>query len=489
MSTADYLVELYYSGAWHSVAAGDVLSVEGKWEISGNRNNAIAFGDDTDASMDVGFVYSVWANLAHLGPIRYTTINSDDTTAKTFTGVITRMHRTLVDCDVGCEGLKVLIAATKIYSTMFERRPAATKTTATSIEDPSSGSYRGGLINYALWTCGGRPYEQAGSYPSAVFYYSCDQAALAPPYAWLAGEDTWDECLKLARASGAQMYQDASGVVRFKQVLGYAGVTATDSIGLDDYAEIEATTDPDVLQGNKWTCQYLPRRRLGTQQVADDTTPYHVEPGASVDIVIEPENPLVALETQAADATQLRPEALVVASLDGSRLAQGVSGYTHSFDFKAARVTITITNASSRAATVWRVVLRGDPVVAAEAGSISAGSGSVERTIEQSVYIQRRSDAQRLAEMYATFYAAARANVRITGCVHKPSRYVGQTVNLSVGPWSMTNVAHVILDIEHGETGLRADYELAYVGDLPDSSQFYIVGQSYLSGDTKYLGW
>lgn len=487
MSTASYTIEIKPGGSWTAIASGSVLEAAGDWEISGNRNNAVSFGDDTDATFSARFVYSVWASLSHLLPIRYTTFNSGDTTAKTFTGVVETMHRTLDDCDIKAAGMKVLIAATKIYSPMFVRRPVATRTAAGSVEDPTNGAYAAGLINYALWTCGGRPFEQAGSYPSATFYYSCDHAILSPDYSWLAGEDTWSECLKLAQAAGGQMYQDGAGVVRYKQVVGYAGASATDSIGMSDYTSIEETTDPEVLRGNKWTCQYTPRRRLGTQQIADDTTPRTVEPGESVTIVIEPQNPIVSLETQSG-GTQLRPEALVIASQDGSRIAQG-TGYTHTLSITAARVTVVITNAGSRAFVVWRVLLRGDPVVATEAGSASSGSGAIERQIQPSVYIQRRADAERLAEMYATFYANARANVSVRGCVHKPSRYVGQTVLLSCGPWSMVSVPHVILKISHGDTGITADYELAYVGDLPNPAQFYIVGSAYSAGDSKYLGW
>ncbi len=494
-TTADYLVEIFYSAAWHSVADSDVLEASGDWQVAGNRNNALSFGDDTDATFAARFTSTVWANLSYLQPIRYTTTNSADTTAKTFTGVVSQLHRTLDDCDIQADGMKVLIAATKIYSPMFVRRPVATKTTASSVEDPTNGAYKGGLINYALWTCGGRPNAQSGTYPSATFYYDCDHAILAPDYSWLAGEDTWAECLKLAQAAGGQMYQDAAGVLRFKQVLGYAGASPSDSIGMSDYLTIESTTDPSVLQGNKWTCQYTPRRRLGTQQVADDTTPRHVEPSASTTIVIEPQNPIAfnddgthSIDTTVRGGTQLKPAALVIARQDGARMAQGTD-YTHTLAITAARVTIVVTNAGSKAFTVFRVVLRGDPVVAAEAGSASSGSGTTERQIEPSIYIQRRSDAQRMAELYATFYGTARANVTVTGCVHKPSRYVGQTVNLSCSPWSMTNVAHVILSIKHDEAGIRADYELAYVADLPDPSQFFIVGTSYSGADVKYLGW
>jgi hypothetical protein len=128
-------------------------------------------------------------------------------------------------------------------------------------------------------------------------------------------------------------------------------------------------------------------------------------------------------------------------------------------------------------------------VVATEAGSVSAGSGSVERQIQPSIYIQRRSDAERLCEMYATFYQNARANVTVRGCVHKPSRFVGQTILFSCAPWSLTNVPHVILKIDVLDTGLEADYELAYVGDLPDPASFYVVGTSYAAGANLYLGW
>src|SRR6266542_188674 len=184
VTTADYLLEYFGGSIWGSMPDSDVLEVSGDWAVAGNRNNALSFGDDTDATLSARLVAAQWVNLVYLRPIRFTTTNSADTTARTFTGVITQMHRTLDDCDIKCEGIKVLIAANKIYSPMLVRRPAATKTTASSVDDPTNVSYRGGLVNYALWQCGGRPYEQAGSYPSAVFYYSCDHAILSPDYSW-----------------------------------------------------------------------------------------------------------------------------------------------------------------------------------------------------------------------------------------------------------------------------------------------------------------
>lgn len=485
MATASYTIEVKPAGSWVAIAAGDVLDVRGSWEMSGSPAG-IAFGDDTDAGISAELLLSLWASTGHLVPIRYTTTMDADT-QKTFVGVITRRQRDLDTMTIEAEGLKRLISATKGYSPAFSRRPVATKTTATSADDPTSGGYAGGLINYLLWTAGGRPLEQAASYPSATFYYSCDHALLAPDWTWAAGEDAWAECCAMATVSGGQMYQDASGVVRYKQLTGYGMATASETLDEGSYATIAQDEDPGLVYATKVTCPYLPRRRLGTQQIADDVAPRHVEPGETITIVIEPQNPIASLET--ASAGQLKPAALVVAQLDGSVVSQGGSGYTHTLDIKAARVTITVTNASGKPFTVWRVRLQGDPIVASEAGSISAGAGTVERTLEQSPYIQTRADAQRLAEMTLAFYAAARPVVTLSGCVHSPSRTVGSAINLSCAAWEMAAQRHVILSIAHNQTGIEAGYTLAYVGDLPKADDFFVIGHTYTAGDTKKLAW
>ena len=191
------------------------------------------------------------------------------------------------------------------------------------------------------------------------------------------------------------MYQDQLGVVRYKQVYGYGGQSTSDTLLEGNYLTIEMDEEPGLLAATRLTCQYIPRRRLGTQQIADDTTPRHVEPSETTTIVIEPQNPLASLETVSG---QLPSGSLVVAQLDGSPVAPGGSGYTHTVAVTAARITITVTNASSKPFTIWRLKLRGDPIVAGEAGSAVSDSGAspvVERVLEQSIYIQTRAAAQR----------------------------------------------------------------------------------------------
>jgi hypothetical protein len=485
---ADYLLEVKPAGSWVTIADGQVLNVRDSWETSGDQLG-VAFGDDTDAGLSGELTLPNWANVALMTPIRYTTTMGADGPSRTFTGVITRRSRTMNQLSFDATGMKHLIAATKGYSPAFARRPAATKTTASSADDPSNPGFAAGLINWLLWQAGGRPYEQAGSYPSATFYYSCDQAVLAPDWSWAAGEDAWGECLKLAKDSGGQMYQDASGVVRYRQVFGYGGQSTTDALSESDYAEIEMSEEPGLLFATRISCQYVPRRRLGTQQIADDATPRHVENGETATIVIEPQNPLASLETISG---QLKSECLVVARLDGSPVSQGVSGYTHTVAVAAARITITVTNASGGPFTIWRVKLRGDPIVSGEAGSVYADSGAspvVERVLEQSPYIQNRRDAQRICDMTLAFYGAARPTVTVRGCVHKPSRAIGGALLLTCAAWSMSAQKHVIVSIQHDQTGISADYTLAYVEDLPKTDDFYIIGTTYTSSDNKKLGW
>lgn len=485
---ASFTLDYYSAGSWHTFTSGNVLSVRGSWEIAGDQMG-VAFGDDTDASLSGELTLANWPNVALITPIRYTTTMGADGPSRTFTGVVTKRSRTMNTVRFEATGMKHLIAATKGYSLALARRPVATKTTAISADDPTNPGFAGGLINWLLWAAGGRPYEQAGSYPAATFYYSCDQAVLAPDWSWAAGEDAWGECLKLAKDSGGQMFQDASGVIRYRQVLGYGGQTTSDALTESSYADIEMSEEPGLLFATRITCQYVPRRRLGTQQIADDTTPRHVENGETATIVIEPQNPIASLETVSG---QLKSDALNIAMLDGTPVAPGVSGYTHTVAVTAARVTVTVTNASGKPFTIWRLKLRGDPIVAGEAGSVYADSGAsptVERVLEQSPYIQNRRDAQRACDMTLAFYGAARPTITVRGCVHKPSRAIGGALLLTCAAWSMSAVKHVILSIEHDDTGITADYTLAYVEDLPKTDDFFIIGTTYSSGDNRKLGW
>ena len=202
---------------WLTFADGDVIDYEGAAE-SAAGDSGLGFGDVATTRMTVKVLRSaIGSNPTARTPIRLTP-TVDAVSVRRFVGVIVKTSG-IDPVTLECEGiLSDLSRRLKDeYSPLFELRPIATKTTASSIENPATGGYNAGIVNYALWQAGLRPYEQLASYPTVSEYYSCDQALFSPDYAWLAGDDGFDELLRCARASGAQLYQRDDGVVVYRQ--------------------------------------------------------------------------------------------------------------------------------------------------------------------------------------------------------------------------------------------------------------------------------
>lgn len=124
--------------------------------------------------------------------------------------------------------------------------------------------------------------------------------------------------------------------------------------------------------------------------------------------------------------------------------------------------------------------------MASESGSVIVGSGTEQRTIDDNPYIQSDNHARRLAALYLKYYATPRPLRKISGCAFDPDRTVGEVVNLTIACWGITSQPHVIISLEHDETGLFADYQLAYVGDLPKATDYFQVGPSY-TGQSKKI--
>jgi hypothetical protein len=72
--------------------------------------------------------------------------------------------------------------------------------------------------------------------------------------------------------------------------------------------------------------------------------------------------------------------------------------------------------------------------------------------------------------------------------VYDPDRDVGETVSLTSTRWSMSAVAHLIVAKRHSETGIVAGYDLVPVAGLPKTSDFFIVGSTSYTGQTKKWG-
>ena len=206
---ASYTVEWKPSAVWTDITSSVIAVPDGASELSGGGDQPLAFGDNAESRCTIEVLDTLTAGADVTGtPIRVT-FTMDGTAIEAFVGIIQEQQEKTTEATVtfSCAGVAELVRMTKAYSPSFYLRPAATKTTTTSVEDYTDSDYAAGLMNYALWRAGGRPYEQAISYPGAKFYYSLDQAILSPTWSWLAGEDGWAELQKLAQAAGGQLYQ------------------------------------------------------------------------------------------------------------------------------------------------------------------------------------------------------------------------------------------------------------------------------------------
>lgn len=474
--TSDYQVEWNPTGSsWDDITAY-ALEVSGDFQTTG-ANNGVAFGDSSTASFSVKLdpLRSGSLSLAtwELVPIRVT-FTVDANTARGGAGVVVGFEQDLDTATLKCEGYQRLISRTRVYSVLFERRPIATATTASSVEDPSSGSYAAGPINYALWQAGGRPYEQAGTYTSASFYYSLQQGLIAPDVSWLAGDDAWEACLKLVRAAGGQLYQRPDGVIAYVTPLSLAEGSSVVSLSASDY-------DPDISRSGSAgstmasvVVPYQSRYKAGVMDVIDDSTPRVVAAGATVTIELEPKYPLYSLETVSGG---IPSGALSATFYDGGVVAQG-SGYTHTLDVKAQRVTLTVTNAASQPFVIEKIVLRGTPSAPGEASTITLGSGQPAMTVEPNDFIQTRAHAERLGTMGLDFFDQARPLIEVKGVLYDPTLALGDIGTLDVSTWGLSSTPIAVLAIKHSDTGTKMDLTVVDITGLPKISDFFVVSTS-----------
>lgn len=484
MTTASYKVEWKPAGSWVDITTY-VLEVSGGNELTGNRDNALAFGDSSDSKADVRVSAALAGYAWARTPIRITfTING--VAGKAFGGIITEREREGNELRFSCTGYAELIRATKAYSPIFYLRPVATATTATSNEDPSVGGYKAGLINWILWQAGGRPYEQNfnTTYQAAAkFWYSCAQGAMAPKWSWAAGEDGWSECQKLAQASGGQMFQASDGTVCYRQPYAYADATALYTFDENVYGENPTEHASAVKLSSSVRCSYVSRAERPLQKIAEDSNPRIIYSGQTETIVVEPSWPITSMEL--GTGTALTADAIQMTLANGEKAILGTH-YTAIAAVAAHQITLTITSTTAWPLQLWGYTLKGKPVMASEGGSVIVGSGTEQRTIEDNPYIQSEQHAKRLASLYLKYYASPRPVRTIRRCAFDPSRTVGEVVNLTITSWGITAQPHIILSITHDETGLFSDYQLAYVGDLPKASDYFQIGPSY-TGQSKMI--
>lgn len=485
--TAVYSAQIKVAGVWTTITSS-ILDISGSNEATLNPDNALAFGDSSQIRITVRGKLALQSYDWELASFKATFgINGNSQLA--FHGVITGRERSLDDLTFTCEGFAALLRDTKAYSPAFHRRPIATKTTASSVEDPDDAAYQAGPINWLLWQAGGRPVEQDANptYVSeASFWYTCDHALLAPDWTWIAGENGWEEALKLVQASGGQLYQAPDGVIAYRQPYMIADGSGSITLTPSDYRTVRERQSSRQSMDTA-IVTFLPRVLRPMQDVATDDTPRLIPAGETIAFDIEPQWPIASLETKT--DTTLKDDALIVVFVSGVGAATPDTHYSHTISYSAQKISISITNDTTAPLAVHKVTLRGMPIIAGEAGNVTQGSGTRMKTVcDGNTYIQNQAHAERLANIYMDFYGDAHPLRTVSGCVYDPDATIGDVVALTVTEWSLSAVDHVITAIRHNQTGAEMELDLVEVDGLPKTSDHFIVGNDH-TGLTKRLGY
>ncbi len=491
VDTSNYLVQYKSGGQWHTIPPQLVESISTGLAASGG-DHPLGFGDSAEARSSLQFVGSAIPDLPKDTPFRVKFARAS-AEAWAHHGGLQKLQRTWGSVSITTTGHAERMRRTKAYSPAFNRRPVATKTTSSSIEDPANINYRAGLMNYLFWEAGGRPAAQDFLYPDAPFYYRCDQGLLPPTWSFVNGDDAYAAALDLAAACAGQVYQDETGVMVYRSPLQFAGGAQTYTFGLgpgsygDDISyEISPNSVADV-----YLCQYEGRAVRPVQEIYNNQISLTIPPNHTEILELEPSLPIAQLETEAGGLTLL-PAALHV-TFHGNDIAPRANpgGYVHNVKVAAQRITLTIGNYSTRAMKVHRITLRGAPIVQTESGSVRHVVRNVPnpivRTIPQNVFIQSRPQAARLCHLHALFTGEPRRVFSFTA-PFDPNRILGERVGLTAPRWSLTNLPCIIIDRQLDETGRLCRYRLVDATGIPVASDFFQIGTQNYSGQTKKVG-
>jgi hypothetical protein len=411
-----------------------------------------------------------------------------------FLGVITGLDKSGYSLSIRVDGILARLNETKITSPMFIRKRGATKTTSSSVEDPTNINYVGGLINYGLWFAGGRPYEQKDinyfeSDTDWKFWYSSENSIIAPEYSWYSGDNVIDEVYRIARAIGGQIYQTVEGVIRYVEPLGlgdnaaYAGIyyTITD----DDFVSYqEAATNEQKVLTLKMT--YTPRFIEPEQVIIEDKTPRLFAANETKTIDLEPQLPIYTYSGVISGDDVTATNTMVASYFDNTTVTPTIGTVT----MHAAKLSIEITNPSATQPMILHSIkVKGRPLQAQADLQTAYGTLPPEKIIENSVYIQNDADAERYLRMLYDFYSQAVPTITLQGFQLDTDRYVGELVKLNSIYKNGGTDLHRIIGISYNIPTSTMDIKIVNTQALPYRSQMYIIGDTYSNGDTRKVSY
>lgn len=504
-----YKVEvLNHAGTWYTITNALVASISGSADSTGNQDNGVSFGTPSDPSASVEMEnYQVdgtrymndpyWINK----PVRISFGFDTSDFVTIYQGPIKSMSRKNEAITLDLGGSLDYLADIKLHTPIYYRKPAATKTTIASQENPDLGGYVAGLLNFALWRAGGRPKDQQGiNYTEASsgwkFWYSCEQSLIAPDYSWFSGDNTQDEVYSLTRAVGGQLYQDTLGTVRYTQPLtfgetsGYIGYyTFTDAV-FDGYTE--SISKGELVGTLKML--YTPRRVEVMQTVVEDTTPRQIAPfvlSGQADIIeLSSDKPIWMYQGLTSFNNNTATITMKAQLLD-NRVVTPTIGLVEQY---ANKVLITVSNPDSvTPMIITSIKIEGRPLMANDDLNLQYPAPGVaflpEKVVENNVYVQNEAHAKRLIRMIYDFYNELRPIITLDNVQYDPDRFVGEIVKLSSRYNDNPAVTYRIIKIAHNNLGTSMSVDLVQATNLPKRSNMFIIGTSYSSGDTKQLSY
>lgn len=479
-------VEVWTGSAWVSVKA-HVTSASARLDTTGGDASGIAMGPAVRPEADVELALAGWVQATDATPVRINFGFGSSDLLTRFGGIVAGRDADASGGRWQLRGWDAHIEAQEVRSPLFKRRPIATQSTLTSVEDPGLSTYRGGIINFILWTSGGRPYEQAASYPNALFYYRCTTAVLGPAFSWTPGDNPWTVALRLCQIAGGQLYQDGAGTVCYVDPItlatGTPGFTFTDE-ALGQTARIAANKAgyetigvriDSLAKVGTVTATFVSRLVQGEQPVYEDTIPRRLAPGASLTIPCDTKLPIWRLVGASVEAAAPRSgrqasasEVTVTATLPSSQ-----------------RVSVVITNTLAEPVVVDVLRIVGCPLSAGEEQSASYTSGAGRTvSIDDSPYLQSERHAAMLCRMLADALANGGILYTLGGCSYDPDLLVGAVVGLTCSPLGLANLRCRVATID--TDGAWMDVVLAPLGTLPTRDSVHLVGAISGTKDLAY---
>lgn len=410
-----------------------------------------------------------------------------------FYGIIKTISKSNEMVQLTLGGVEEFIRKIKLTSPIYFRKPAATKTTIASIEDPANFSYAAGAINYALWNAGGRPYEQKDINYFEVeadwrFWYSLEQSIITPEYIWFSGDNTLDELYTLARATGGQLYQGVNGVYHYSQPLsfgdvsGYGGVyfTFTDDF-FDGYEENIAATE--LVGTVKLT--FSQRFIQPDEIIIEDKVRRLFTPSESNVIELSPSAPIWSYNGIIPYDPVTAQNTIKAVLLTNEAVTPTIGAVV----YDSTKISLGIINPSATTSMlIHSITITGRTLKVGEDMTVSYGSELPVVIIENNPYIQNKDHATRLARMIFDFYNDPKPIITLNNVIYDPDRFVGELVKLN-SMFRNDGAVYRIIKLSHENIGTSMSVSLVDVSNLPTRANMFIIGTAYSAGDTRQLSY